>query len=174
MEETEVNPLLKAFQEQKVSKLNTELLEAQKLVNLYRSLHCFPAEFSERYNQLLLASTDEQRRLLTTLMGGGEVRSYFDFLQQTVLHNQEDNNANSLKGYLPSPEMDQTSAISGDGESVVVSKEEWQSMKEQQKMLLEQTQKLMQALKNNNSELNPIKQAPQAEQNYSEIIEDEG
>ena len=76
MSENNINPILKAFQEQKVSKLNTELIQAQKLVNLYRALYCFDDAFVEQYNQLLLSSSVEVRRLLSTLMGGNEVRSY--------------------------------------------------------------------------------------------------
>ncbi len=175
MAETILNPLLKAFQEQKVSKQNLELLAAQRLVNLYRSLHCFKPEFVDTFNQFLLSATVEEKRLLSTIMGGGEVRSYLDFLQTQVHQNQEANGGqkNQEKGYLPDPEEDE--AVPESDGSISISAEEWQKMKAQQKALMEQTQLLANSLKGVN--VSPkVSETPRPEisQNYSDIIEDEG
>lgn len=167
MSENNINPILKAFQEQKVSKLNTELIQAQKLVNLYRALYCFDDAFVEQYNQLLLSSSVEVRRLLSTLMGGNEVRSYFDFLQQRAHpdNNENSKSTNEVKGYLPNPEED-----NHDTGDFVVSKEQWESMQAQQKSLSEQTQMLLQILQSKKGTA-PV--VPTSSQNYSEIVEDD-
>ena len=170
-----LNPLLKAFQEQKVSKQNTELLVAQRLVNLYRSLHCFKPEFVDEYNQLLLSATVEEKRVLSTLMGGSEVRSYLDFLQQQFHQNQnaDSSQQNQNKGYLPNPDQDEVA--SDTSENIHISKEEWHKMQEQQRLLMEQTQLLADSVKNVKQVAQGVEKQPmEMGQNYSDIIEDEG
>lgn len=167
-----VNPLLKAFQEQKLTKANIELMQAQKLVNLYRALDCFQDGFADKFNEMLLESSVESRRMLSTIMGGSEVRNYLDFLEQQTNHTDEENNPNSskqLKGFLPSPDMDESPTSN---ETVQISRQEWLEMQEQQRNLMEQTKNLMSMVKNNSMgqsatvENTPVK-------NYSEIIEDD-
>ncbi len=171
--ETKINPLLKAFHEQKLSKTNLDLMQAQRLVNLYRSLSCFPLEFSDQYNQMLLSASPEVCRMFSTIMGGGEVRNYFDFLQHQA-HIQDDKTENKTglqHGFLPSPEMDEADASDTPASQVQISRQEWEQMQQQQKELMAQTQTLMNALKNNSTPQKTIESAS-SPQSYSEIIDE--
>ena len=163
----EQKTLLQAFKERKRTKDNLDVQEAKRLVNLYRSLHCFGPEFVEKYNQLLLNSTPGVRRLFGTFMGGQEVRDYFEFLQKNAhdsgqkLSGEAFDSGSQIKGYLPEPTEENSNVTSGMPSS------EWQQIKERQELLSKQIQQIMQILGQT-----PKGKGSAMSDDYSEIIEE--
>lgn len=158
--------ILQLFKEKKVAKGNSDVQEARRLVNLYRSLHCFGDDFVEQYNQMLLSASPRVQRLLGTFMGGDEVAEYAEFLKQTSRLNDsekqsEENVSNAIQGgYLPTPTQD----LSKQPEA----SQEIEQLKMQQKALLDQVQQLMQNIKSKS----PMVKSSTGAEEYSEIIEE--
>ena len=163
----EQKTLLQTFKERKRTKDNLDVQEAKRLVNLYRSLHCFGPEFVEKYNQILLNSTPGVRRLFGTFMGGQEVRDYFEFLQKNAhdsgqkVPGETFDSVSQTKGYLPEPTQETSSSVSGMPSS------EWQQIKERQELLSKQIQQIMQILGQTQK-----RKVPAVGDDYSEIIEE--
>lgn len=72
---------LEAFLKQRAKRQSSSVIEARRLVNLYRQLPLFGADFLEKYNQMLLEATPEVQTALSDIIGGAIVRQYHDFLQ---------------------------------------------------------------------------------------------
>ena len=164
------NELLQQFQKQKVSQESEILQAAQRFVNQFRALHLLGESFVQEFNKELLACSPDVRRLFPSLMGGNEVRSYLEFLEKQQPQSTEtsaDSNQPSIAsdGYLPSPESDLMEQNPSD--TISVPKAQWQQMQEQQKMLMEQTQQLL-------NKMNQQGTRSSAEMgHYSEIIEED-
>lgn len=186
MSEASKNLLIR-FREKQSEKDSSSLLDARRLVNLYRSLPCFGDGFLDQYNQMLLSVKPNVRRLLRNFMGGEEVEDYLQFLEQNVhlSDTQEEqkttNEALQKTGYLPDPDEDTTNAPS-DG-MIKISESEWKQVNAQRESLLEQTQNLLKALgKLEHDSSVSKKMAPSFKnnpstssfENYSEIIEESG
>lgn len=166
------NALLQQFQKQKVSQESETLQAAQRLVNQFRSLRFLRESFVEEYNAQLLASSPDVRRFLTSLMGGNEVRNYLEFLEkQTPQQNENGEDSNQTKkaadGYLPPPDNDLGAQNNVSG-GATVSLAEFEQMKEQQKILMEQTQQLLKKLNQQGASSSGSSTVGR----YSEIIED--
>ena len=180
------NLLLEKFKNRQSEKDTIIFQEAQRLVNQYRSLSCFDAEFVEQYNQVLLNSSPAVRRLLSTFMGGEEVEDYLEFLQQNF-HlqkdelNQKKNEETKNKGYLPEPEND----IRTPNGSLSVSRSEWEQMRSDYVTLKQQMQLLLKKVGNPNqtgvetgnffdNKISSVdtSQTRTVKENYSEIIEE--
>ena len=178
MSETSKN-LLETFKAKQTEKDTSLLQEARRLVNLYRSISCFGDEFVEQYNQLLLSTKPNIRRLLRNFMGGEEVESYLQFLEQNAhlsKGDMEQKNASGdlqIKGYLPDPSTDKTSFP--ETGKISISESEWKEMKEQKKALQEQTALLLKRLEKLEQNVSAARRgtsAPSSYENYSEIIEE--
>lgn len=167
------NTLLQEFQKQKVSQESEILQIAQRFVNQFRSLRFFPESFIQEYNTQLLACSADIRRLFTSLMGGNEVRNYLEFLEKQQPHHT-DNSENSdqpkvtVDGYLPSPDLDLKSST-GTSDATSISKEELQQIREQQKILMEQTQQLLKRM----NQQGTSSAGSSVVGRYSEIIEED-
>lgn len=108
------NTILDAFIKQRSKRQNHAIIEARKLVNLYRHLALFGADYLEKYNQMLLAASPEVQSALPDVMGGTIVRQYRDFLQSNSSSMTEDGLFNAdtddkyqyaqAESYLPSPD----------------------------------------------------------------------
>lgn len=173
--------LLEKFKAKQSEKDTALLQEARRLVNLYRSISCFGDDFVDQYNKMLLNVQPNIRRLLRNFMGGEEVESYLQFLEQNIHLSQNGsehkNEMNTLqtKGYLPDPSMDERGGIQKG--KITVSESEWEEMKEQKKALLEQTQMLLKRLERLEQNISGTKRplnTPSSYENYSEIIEESG
>ena len=184
-EEETIQTKFQAFLQQKNGKGNAVMQEAQKLVNLYRLLNCLGANFVDKYNAMLLDTSDEVLMTLNAIVGGREVREYFDFLNQDK--HQEDSSENEdavpqNSGWLPSPAEEG----SVQGNENYVSAEDWNAFvkterekitelitklrEEQNETLKLLTDQLTTSLEvKSNSEQNVVKNSPSE---YSEIIED--
>ena len=165
--ENSATELLEKFRQQKVSQESEVLQAAQRFVNQYRALNFFDSSFVQQFNAQLVACTPDVRRFFTSIMGGNEVLNYLEFLEKQYpqatggdgeMVNQSDIAAD---GYLPSADADLD-------DGACVSKDELSALKEQQKILMEQTQQLMRQLK--------IQQATSGvsptSNSYSEILDD--
>ena len=166
------NELLQQFYKQKVSQESEVLQAAQRFVNQFRALKFFRESFIQEYNEQLLACSPDVRRFFPSLMGGNEVRNYLEFLekqQQQTTDGTDKKNQSQIasNGYLPSPDLDLVRENSS-SESTSVSKEEFQQMQAQQRILMEQTQQL---LKKMNQQTNSS--GPSIEGHYSQIIEED-
>lgn len=167
------NELLQEFQRQKVSQESEILQAAQRFVNQFRSLRFFGEAFVQEYNQQLLACPPDVRRLLPSLMGGNEVRSYLEFLEKQ--QPQQENSAEdsgqpkiASDGYLPSPDSDM--AVQGNSsDTVSVSRAEFQQMQEQQRNLMEQMQLILKRM----NQQGTTSAASSTVGRYSEIIEED-
>lgn len=105
-----------AFLKQKDNKTNVAMQEAQRLINLYRVLSVFGADFMDKYNAMLLSTTDEVQMALNALVSGQEVRQYLEFLQQEENGGGSDKGADKnvvQTGWLPSPEDEAQQQSSG-------------------------------------------------------------
>ena len=166
---SEQKSILQIFKDQRTAKNNLDVQEARRLVNLYRSLSCFGPTFIEQYNQMLLASKPGVRRLFGTFTGGMEVADYLEFLQQNVTPSSKESQQNSTastskKGYLPEPSED---LVSGRSEKVNTDRE-LERLDEQQKILMEQMQRLLERVSTGET----AKTAIPSSDNYSEIVEE--
>ncbi len=165
---TENQSLLQHFKAKKSEKNSFAQQEARRLVNLYRSLSCFGDDFLNEYNQMLLNIKPNVRRLLGTFVGGDEVEDYLEFLHENAHLSDDEVNQNieqvsQKKGYLPTPDMDPNSTQGSD--KIMVSKEEWQKMKERAEFLEKKLRTLTDVSKT-------LKTAVSDFENYSEIIEE--
>ena len=165
--------LLESFQKQKVSQESEVLQEAQRFVNQYRSLRYFDSSYIHVFNSQLLACQPNVRRFFTSIMGGNEVLSYLEFLEKQQPKPSSENGEDSSQldiatdGYLPLPESD---LISEAGTGMIsVPKEEWVALKEQQRILMEQTNQLLHQLKNQRISSS----GTAVSGDYSEIVSDE-
>jgi hypothetical protein len=186
---------LKAFLDNKNTKANTAMQQAQKMVNLYRSLDDFGEDFVDQFNKELLEISENAELMLNALIGGNEVRQYLDYLRHTntVDNDAEQGDASVIpptQGYLPGPEQD-----GSDDEvksSAYVSQLDFEKFKTEQadlmrqlseQLLTHQAQALAQAIKQlypNSENLQQTKSratgTPYTERytssEYSEIIED--
>ena len=178
------NILLESFKNRQSEKNTFASQEALRLVNLYRSLSFFNPEFVEKYNQMLLASSPDVRRLLHTFMGGEEVKDYLEFLQQNarlsdVTSEQKQNPENQVPGYLPQPGSDVSSEEKNDGK-FFISQNEWEKLKQEHRVLEERLQQLLKGGEGtrNRSDLSQqsvvqkTSYTSSADKNYSEIIEE--
>ncbi len=101
-----------AFIRKKEEQSDQVLIEAQRLVNLYRNINTFPAEFHTEVDQSLLHASSEVQTTLTRIVGGEEVRRYLDFLKENKTYSdmstdtKEDDSLHPISGYLPDPEDD--------------------------------------------------------------------
>lgn len=162
--------LLENFRKQKVSQESEVLQSAQRFVNQYRALNFFDPSFVEQFNNQLLASSPDVRRFFTSIMGGNEVLNYLEFLekQQPQTLGQDSDNQSQMDiatdGYLPQPEADLSSQSTS--QTFTVTQEQWHSIQEQQKLLMQQTQQLMRQLNGQSqTATTPIER-------YSEIIDE--
>ena len=106
-EEEIIQTKFHAFLQQRNSKGNATMQEAQKLVNLYRLLSFLGENFVDEYNAMLLNVSDEVLMTLNAIVGGQEVRQYFDFLTQDKRKEEMSDESETLsqnKGWLPSPQ----------------------------------------------------------------------
>ncbi len=165
---TENQSILQHFKAKKSEKNSFAQQEARRLVNLYRSLSCFGDDFLNEYNQMLLDVKPNVRRLLGTFVGGEEVEDYLEFLHENAHLTKEEvkqntENITQTKGYLPTPDMDV--ALTQTGDTITISREEWQKMKERAEFLEKKLRTLTDASKT-------LKTAVSDFENYSEIIEE--
>lgn len=108
--ESTISSKFHAFLKQRDSKTNASMQEAQRLVNLYRVLSVFGADFVDQYNTMLLNATDDVQMALNALIGGQEVRQYLEFLHQEQNENNEDDSSDKTgtqMGWLPPPEEEE-------------------------------------------------------------------
>ena len=122
-EEETIQTKFHAFLKQKNGKGNVVMQEAQKLVNLYRLLNSLGENFVDEYNAMLLNTSDEVLMTLNAIVGGREVREYFDFLSQDKRKEDSPESAETIpqnSGWLPSP-SDESTPASGN----YVSTEDW-------------------------------------------------
>ena len=105
-EQTQVQDQFHAFLKQRNNKTNVVLQEAQKLINLYRVLNDFGPEFMAKYNAHLLTVSDEVNAGLAALVGGEEVRQYIEFIKQQNRAQDDANDQQNKRGYLPDPSAD--------------------------------------------------------------------
>ena len=186
---------LKTFLDNKNTKANTALLQAQKMVNLYRALDDFGEEFVNQFNSELLEISENSELMLNALIGGNEVRQYLDYLRHTNTSDKDveqgDDQVVQPQGYLPGPEQDVDEK--GDPKSSnYVSQVDFEKFKAEQadlmrqlseQLLTHQAQALAQAIKQLYPNLENSQQtkpratgSPYTERytssEYSEIIED--
>ena len=108
------NTILDAFLKQRAKRQNSAIVEARKLVNLYRQLSLFGDDFLDSYNQMLLDAMPEVQMALPDIVGGAVVRQYLEFLKGRA--KQSDTDAISeeaavdayqyrhAESYLPTPD----------------------------------------------------------------------
>lgn len=122
---------LDAFVFEKTQKVNDVLVEAQRLINLYRQIKVFGPDFVSTFDKMLLSSKPDVQLALSNLSGGDTVRQYLKFLQnrmqqETDLEESENNSiSEDAASYLPSPDevppfqMTSTVTVNGNGESTL-------------------------------------------------------
>ena len=175
------NVLLEKFKNRQSEKDTLASREALRLVNLYRSLSYFSPEFVDKYNQMLLSTSSDVRRLLHTFLGGEEVEDYFEFLQhhdhlsETETTN-ETNFDDQKKGYLPQPDSD-IQMNSAPAEKFSSSQGKLEQLEKEQKLLQEQLQMILKELKKTATGFpqNRPSVAPKStvmNESYSEILEE--
>ncbi|MBR4927793.1 MAG: hypothetical protein IKY98_05660 [Alphaproteobacteria bacterium] len=107
--------VLDAFLKQRAKRQNNTVIEARRLVNLYRHLSLFGADYLEKYNAMLMAATPEVQMALSDIIGGTIVRQYLEFLKGRAQKNEtneaiSDEEAGDAyryrheESYLPSPD----------------------------------------------------------------------
>lgn len=107
--------VLDAFLKQRAKRQNNTIIEARRLVNLYRHLSLFGADYLEKYNAMLMETTPEVQMALSDIIGGTIVRQYLEFLKgraqkndtDMVISDEEANDAYRYRheeSYLPSPD----------------------------------------------------------------------
>lgn len=88
------------FKSNQKKKLDTNILEAKKLVNIYRHLDHYGKDYLPEYNKLLLASSSDVQAALPSILGGSEVLEYLHFLR----HSKVVEDDTRPQEYLPNPE----------------------------------------------------------------------
>lgn len=111
---TEEQKLYADFKAQLHQKVDGNVKEAKKLVNLYRHLDFFGQDFIPQLNKMILQASPEVKAILPSIMGGGEILDYAEFISHKSQHAVENEGGDSaLATYLPDP--DQMPAVgSGD------------------------------------------------------------
>lgn len=89
-EKTSQNSVLEAFLNQRAKRQNSAIVEARKLVNLYRHLSLFGDDFLNQYNEMLMGATPEVQMVLPDIIGGTVVRQYLEFLKGHAKQNDAD------------------------------------------------------------------------------------
>lgn len=102
------NSTISVFNKKRKEQGNDALMNAQRLVNLYRHASAFGDDFIQKFNQELLQASPEVQTVLSDIVGGNVVRQYYDFLKENATDIKSDNDKTALKknGYLPSPDED--------------------------------------------------------------------
>ena len=184
---------LKSFLKNKNAKANVAMQQAQKMVNLYRSLDDLGDDFVDQFNAELLGLSENAELMLNALIGGNEVRQYLDYLRHTNTSDNDENQDESsisiqTQGYLPGPEQD----IEEGSDSAYVSRVDFEKFKAEQadlvrhlseQLLNHQAQALAEAIKQlyPNADANQSGKPHQSgspyterytSSEYSEIIED--
>lgn len=101
---------LQAFVFEKTQKTNEVLVEAQRLINLYRQLDVLGSDFVPVFDRMLLSSKPDVQLALSGLSSGDMLRQYLKFLQsrlnQTaeVAHTENNSISEDAASYLPSPD----------------------------------------------------------------------
>ncbi len=107
--------VLDAFLKQRAKRQNNTVIEARRLVNLYRHLSLFGTDYLEKYNAMLMAATPEVQMALSDIIGGTIVRQYLEFLKgrakqfngDDIISEEEAKDAYQYRheeSYLPSPD----------------------------------------------------------------------
>ena len=184
---------LKSFLKNKNAKANVAMQQAQKMVNLYRSLDDLGDDFADQFNAELLGLSENAELMLNALIGGNEVRQYLDYLRHTTASDNDENQDETsmpvqTQGYLPGPEEDVEEA----SDTAYVSRVDFEKFKAEQanmirnlseQLLSHQAQALADAIKQlypnaevNQSGTSHSSGSPHTEHytssEYSEIIED--
>lgn len=100
-----------AFNLQQQQRVDVAMVEAQRLVNMYRHIDSFGPDFTAQLDALLLEMGPDVQMALSNIQGGGVVRRYYDFLKEqnptiaTRIDNLEQKKVEQV-GYLPPPEED--------------------------------------------------------------------
>ncbi|MGN1063274.1 MAG: hypothetical protein ACI4QM_03010 [Alphaproteobacteria bacterium] len=105
---TQKTTVLETFLKQREKRQNSVGMEAKRLVNLYRQLSLFGADFLDTYNNMLLAASPEVQTALSDIIGGMVVRQYLEFLKGKQKNDEtpdsEDNGSYAYQqkdAYLP-------------------------------------------------------------------------
>jgi len=184
---------LKTFLDSKNMKANVATQQAQKMINLYRSLDDLGEDFVHQFNAELLEISENAELMLNALIGGNEVRQYLDYLRHSNTSNSDDEQNDAAvsvqtQGYLPGPEQDGDDAQ----DSSYVSRTDFERFKAEQadlirhlseELITHQAQALAQAIKQvySGAEVSqPAKSRSGASSyaerytssDYSEIVED--
>ena len=161
--------------------------EAQKLINLYRTMNEFGPDFVDQYNKMLLNSSDEVQMALKGLVAGAEVRQYLDYIKEQVGTDEKNKgkSAGSMQptGYLPSPEEEVMSGVAGVSNGNFISRPEWQEFLQKQdekwaglvSELKAEQQETLTLLADQLSVVSKVKPSPapvSQTSGYSEIIEE--
>ncbi len=107
--------VLEAFLKQRAKRQNNTIIEARRLVNLYRHLSLFGTDYLEKYNAMLMEATPEVQMALSDIIGGTIVRQYLEFLKgrakqadsDDIISEEEAKDAYQYRheeSYLPSPD----------------------------------------------------------------------
>ena len=113
MAETTVS-MKDSFIHQQKNRVDEVLVEAQRLVNLYRHADSFGEEFNQKLDDLLLNIQPEVLTALSDIQGGIIVRRYCEFLKDKLNPKSDatdqaenaDEETFQQTGYLPNPEDD--------------------------------------------------------------------
>jgi len=172
------------FLQQRNHRTNVAMQTAQRLINLYRVLGSFGADFVEQYNTMLLNSTDEVQMALNGLVSGQEVRQYLEFLQREAHIQTQDETSENVApqtGWLPNPADEQTSGAGASSANLTEFMKNEEEKIAQMITSLRQEQEL--AIKHLSDQLagtlqsrsNEHKSAQREDMtSYSEIIEERG
>ena len=103
-----------SFIHQQQNRVDKVLVEAQKLVNLYRHADAFGEEFNSKLDNLLLNIKPEVLTALSDIQGGLVVRRYCEFLKDKLNPNPDaahrtdgsGEETSPQTGYLPNPDDD--------------------------------------------------------------------
>ncbi|MBQ7413302.1 MAG: hypothetical protein IJV07_03395 [Alphaproteobacteria bacterium] len=113
MAETTVS-MKESFIHQQQNRVDEVLVEAQRLVNLYRHSDAFGDDFNKKLDDLLINIKPEVLTALSDIQGGIVVRRYCEFLKDKLnpksdtegLAENADSEAPQQTGYLPNPDDD--------------------------------------------------------------------
>ena len=168
---------LKAFLTTKNTKTNTAMQQAQKMVNLFRSVEDFGDDFIDQYNNELLQISNDAELMLNALVGGSEVRQYLDYLRnasKTQDDNTSDQQTNAFRGYLPGPENDIQTSSSSEIKSDIkyVTMEDFEKFKSEQMELISRLMHDKRTADNSPTEPTSASAQTHPSMDYAEIIEE--
>lgn len=102
---------LSQFVAETQTKKDEVMVEAQRLINLYRQLSVLGDDFVPKFDAMLLSASPEVHLALSSLSSGDSVRTYLKFLQDkqgghvaTDEQAEEESETQQIEGYLPSPD----------------------------------------------------------------------